>query len=112
LFPNLNAAGTMATLADDGVSAMLEALKVEGTSPLFPSADIKNNPMDIYLTCLAETLVQLTNCDPQVALDSIQWPNDIWDLVVVLPRLRIQDGDSKDPAAELKQRVCGHCHHS
>ncbi|KAJ9495737.1 hypothetical protein H2202_008780 [Exophiala xenobiotica] len=94
----------MATLTDDGVSAMLEALRVEVTSPLFPSADIKNNPMDIYLTCLAETLVQLTNCDPQVALDSIQWPNDIWDLVVVLPRLRIQDVDSKDPAAELKQR--------
>ncbi|KAK7894423.1 hypothetical protein LTR67_006184 [Exophiala xenobiotica] len=94
----------MATLTDDGVSAMLEALRVEATSPLFPSADIKNNPMDIYLTCLAETLVQLTNCDPQVALDSIQWPNDIWDLVVVLPRLRIQDVDSKDPAAELKQR--------
>lgn len=100
----------MATLTDDGLSAMLEALNVEATSPLFPSADSKNNPMDIYLTRLADILVQLTNCDPQVALDSIQWPNEIWDLVVVLPRLRIQDIDSKDPAAELKQRVCGPCH--
>ncbi|KAK6367924.1 hypothetical protein LTS17_010076 [Exophiala oligosperma] len=95
---------SMATAARDGLSAALEAMELEVTSPLFPLADIKHNPIDIYITRLAEILVGITGCDAQVALDSIQWPVEDWDLVVVLPRLRLEDVDGQNPAADLQQR--------
>ena len=68
---------------------------------------MKYNPLEIYTSHLAEILGELTDCDAKVALDSIQWPVEDWDLAVVLPRLRLEDGDSVNPAADLQQRVWG-----
>jgi arginyl-tRNA synthetase len=95
----------MATLSSDGLQALLRGVGVESPIPSFPLADIKNSPMGIYLSYLAEILVQLTECVPQVAYQSIQWPNDLGDLVVVLPRLRLKDIDPKELAVELKKKV-------
>jgi hypothetical protein len=95
----------MATLSSDGLQALLGGLGVESPIPSFPLADIKNSPMDIYLSYLAEILVQLVECVPQVAYQSIQWPNETGDLAVVLPRLRLKDVNPNDLAVELKKRV-------
>lgn len=97
----------MATLSVDGLEALLGELGVDGAIPAFPQADVQNNPMGIYLSYLAEILVQLTECESQVAYDSLQWPNDIGDLVAVLPRLRLRDVDHDGLATELRQKVCG-----
>jgi hypothetical protein len=78
----------MATLSSDGLQALLGGVGVESPIPSFPLADIQNSPMGIYLSYLAEILVQLTECVPQVAYESIQWPNDL--------------------AVELKRRVGWH----
>ena len=95
----------MATLSSDGLQALLERVGAESPMPSFPLAHTQNSPIDIYLSYLAELLVQLTKCEPQVAYDSIHWPNDMGDLVVVLPRLRLKDADPNDLAVELSQKV-------
>ena len=95
----------MATTTPDGLQALLTAVGVEDPIPSFPLADTQNNPLGIYLSHLAEALVQLTGCEPQVAYDSIHWPNEQCDLAVVLPRLRLQDAKVEELAAELIQRV-------
>ena len=95
----------MATTTPDGLQALLAAVGVEDPIPSFPLADTQNNPLGIYLSYLAETLVKLTECELQVAYDSIHWPNELGDLAVVLPRLRLQDVKLEKLAADLIQRV-------
>jgi arginyl-tRNA synthetase len=109
LFLAAATAAAMATLSSDGIQALLGGVGVESPIPSFPLADIRNSPMGIYLSYLAEILVQLTECVPQVAYDSIQWPNDMGDLVVVVPRLRFKDVNPNDLAVELWQKVGWHC---
>jgi hypothetical protein len=62
--------------------------------------------MDLYRAYLAETFVSLTTFGPQVAYDSIQWPGDQADLMVVLPRLRLPKADWNELAGQLMQQVC------
>ena len=95
----------MATTTPDGLQALLAAVGVEDPIPSFPLADTQNNPLGIYLSYLAESLVKLTECEPQVAYDSIHWPNEQGDLAVVLPRLRLQDVKLEELATDLIQRV-------
>jgi hypothetical protein len=94
----------MATTTPIGLQALLAAAGVEEPIPSFPSADTQNNPLGIYLSYLAEALVKLTECEPQVAYDSIHWLNEQGDLAVVLPRLR-QDVKVETLATDLMQRV-------
>lgn len=96
----------MATRSFDGLQGLLESIGVEETIPSFPLADILQSPMDIYLSFLANALVQLTGCDPLHAWDAIQWPNDFGDFVVVIPRLRLKDINNEDLASELQATVC------
>ena len=95
----------MATTNPDGLQALLAAVGVEDPIPSFPLADTQNNPLGIYLSYLAEALVKLTECEPQVAYDSIHWPNEQCDLAVVLPRLRLQDVKLEELATDIIQRV-------
>ncbi len=95
----------MATLSSNGLHALLGRLGVESPTLSFPLADILNSPMGIYLSYLAEIIVKLTECVPQVAYESIHWPDELCDLAVILPRLRLKDVDAKDLAVELMQRV-------
>jgi hypothetical protein len=95
----------MATTTPNGLQALLAAVGAEEPIPSFPSADTQNNPLGIYLSYLAETLAKLTECEPQVAYDSIHWLNEQGDLAVVLPRLRLQDVKVEELAADITQRV-------
>lgn len=95
----------MATLTPNGLQGLLDNVGFDGSIPLFPLADIQNSPMDIYLSHLADTLVTLTGCDPQHAYDAIQWPNDMGDLVVVIPRLRLKSIQPSELALNLQGAV-------
>jgi arginyl-tRNA synthetase len=93
------------TLSRDGIEAVLASLGVESPIPQFPSADIQNSPMSIFVSHLAGILTQLTKCEPLVAYEAIQWPNDEGDLVMILPRLRMKDINVKVLASELMHQV-------
>ena len=95
----------MATLSPTGLRALLGGLEVESSIPSFDFTDSKNSPMSIYLSYLVDILVQLSDCTPQVAYQSIQWPNESGDLVIVAPRLRIKDTDASELVVDLKKRV-------
>ncbi|KAK5056580.1 hypothetical protein LTR84_012112 [Exophiala bonariae] len=97
----------MATLLREGIEALLARLGVEDPIPDIEGTDIQSNPIDIYLSYLTDTLVKLTECSPQVAHGSIQWPSDLGDLAVILPRLRLQTQNPKALAVELKQKFPG-----
>ena len=96
----------MATLKSDGLQALLNKLGVESFVTTFPSTDLLTRPLDIYRSHLADILVQLTACNPQVAYDSIQEPNDYGDLEVVIPKLRLKGSNPKELAVELAEKVC------
>jgi arginyl-tRNA synthetase len=95
----------MGTHSADGLHALLGGVGAKTPIPSFSSADIQNCPMDIYISYLAEILVQLTECEPQVAYESILWPDDFCDLVVVVPRLRLKSVNPNELAVELNKRV-------
>lgn len=97
--------GSMASLASDGLHALLASVGETQPLPKYTCADIQNSAMDIFVSYLTEYLIQKTGCDEQVAYDSIQWPNDVGDMVVVLPRLRLRDSQPEDLAAELAADV-------
>lgn len=95
----------MATLSFQGLQSLLTEVGVESPVPSFDFTDTQNSPMSIYLSYLVDILVQLSDCEPQVAHESIQWPNEFGDLVVVAPRLRIKDIEASELAIDLKKRV-------
>ena len=104
----------MASTCVDGLKKLLSQVGEIRPLPLFPSAHVQDDPMDIFVSYLAEYLVEKTSCDKQVAYDSIQWPNEFGDLVVVLPRLRLDDVDPTELAARLaadvsREAADGHC---
>ncbi|KIW69376.1 arginine-tRNA ligase [Phialophora macrospora] len=94
----------MATLQADTLQLLLNRLGMEDSGNSFPPADVLTRPLDIYRAHLADILVQLTDCEPQVAYDSIQEPNDYGDLEVVIPRLRLKGSDPKELAFDLAQK--------
>ena len=95
----------MSTVSIEGLQALLEAMDLDGPDLASKSPDIQYNPLSICFRHLADALVQLTNCDQQVAYKSISWSTDMTHLVVVVPRLRIRDVKAEDLAADLQQRV-------
>jgi hypothetical protein len=97
-------AAAMSTLTQDGVKALLEKLGVVDSSRASLLPDYLTNPIGIYVPYLAGIVVQLTGCAPEVAYEALQWPNDLGDLVVVLPRLRLQDIKPSDLAI-----ICSRC---
>ena len=98
----------MGTLSINGLQTLLDGVGAESPIPSFPSASIQNSPIDIYVSYLAKIIVQLTECEPQVAYESILWPDDFCDLVVVVPRLRLKDVKPHELAVELNKRVSYH----
>lgn len=96
----------MATLSIEGLQALFKSIDPNEDLQQSALADVQNSPMDIYLSYLANKLVTLTGCDPQHAYDAIQWPNDMGDLVVVIPRLRLKDIAPVDLALDLQASVC------
>lgn len=98
----------MASCSPQGLQNLLEEVGVRGSIPEFASADVLNKPSDIYVSLLADILVQLTGCDRQVAYDSIATAADGWDLVAVLARLRL-GGDPRELAQHVGDQVRSGC---
>lgn len=95
----------MASLSVEGLQNLLKTIGEHHEIPDFPAADVRNDLMDVFVSYLAEYLVQATGCQPQTAYDCLQWPNETSDLVAVIPRLRLQDTDPVQVAAELSVAV-------
>jgi arginyl-tRNA synthetase len=95
----------MSTLTNDGIEALLERLGVEDPRRASSLEDALTSPISIYMPFLADVVVQVTGCAPEAAYDSLQWPNELGDLVVVLPRLRIQHVKPHELAAGIREKV-------
>ncbi|ROV93933.1 hypothetical protein VSDG_06258 [Cytospora chrysosperma] len=78
----------MATLTLKGLEEALENLHLEPLPQLGP-ADPLEKPLDIARCYLAKILSGVAEVEPELAYNSIQWPNNIFngDLVVILPKL-------------------------
>lgn len=95
----------MSTLSAEGLEAVLGSIGVESAVPIFAGADLQRDPMSIFVSSLAQTLAQLTECGPDLAFGAIQWPSDEGDLVIVLPKLRLRNTNAKVFASELMHKV-------
>ena len=94
----------MASYTLQGLQNLLEEVGVSGSIPEFASADVLSCPTDIYLSILADIIVQLTGCDRQVAYDSVAIGTDVWDLVTVIARLRLRE-DPEELAQHIADQV-------
>ncbi len=109
-FSSLSSAGNlvtnaMSTFSSEGLHGLLDGVGAECPVPSFAVADVQNSPMDIYLSYLADVLAKHTDCEPQVAYDSIQGPDEFCDLVVVVPRLRLEAINPAELALNLNRNV-------
>ncbi|KAH6668649.1 arginyl-tRNA synthetase [Plectosphaerella plurivora] len=99
----------MATDTLDGLESLLRGLEVSSLSPMAASTDVLHNPIDIYRSQLAETIVNIVQCEPQVAFEAIQVPNEVdnGDLIITLPKLRLQKTPEELEAigAELSTQI-------
>jgi hypothetical protein len=100
----------MTTLSVDDIQTLLEGLGVRDPIPSFPDANIESRALDIYHSYLADIVQDLAQCEQRVAYEAIQWSPDVsnGDLVVVVPRLRLQDSNPAEMAMHLKKKVCLH----
>lgn len=99
----------MSTLTTDGLQTLLQTNGVEQALPDFPEAEPLASPLGVYVSFLAHSIVQATSCEPHVAYEAIQWTNEpgMGDLVVILPRLRIQGADPESIAEQLGAQMTG-----
>ncbi|KAK3317762.1 arginyl-tRNA synthetase [Cercophora scortea] len=97
---------TMATTSLDALQGLLEKLGLEDPIPTFAGSDVLSRPLDIFHSYLADILVKITDCEPQVAYDAIQWATDMnnGDLAVVVPRLRVKTTDNKELTRDLAEK--------
>ncbi|KAJ9612900.1 hypothetical protein H2200_002841 [Cladophialophora chaetospira] len=94
----------MATTSKEGLERFLDAIGIPSQDSASISSEICSDPLAICFAHLADLLVQLTECDPNVAYKSIVWSGDLTHLVVVAPRLRIKNVKADDLAADLQRR--------
>ncbi|KAJ4137427.1 hypothetical protein NW768_003014 [Fusarium equiseti] len=95
------------TCSVSGIENLLDKAGLHTPIPEYPGADIVHNPQDIFRVYLADTIQKLTDCDRQIAYDAIQTSNvtGMGDLVVVAPRLRIQNTNHEELAKDLLQKL-------
>ncbi|KAI1067961.1 hypothetical protein LB507_004500 [Fusarium sp. FIESC RH6] len=95
------------TCSVSGIENLLDKAGLHTPIPEYPGADIVHNPQDIFRVYLADTIQKLTDCDRQIAYDAIQTSNvtGMGDLVVVAPKLRIQNTNHEELAKDLLQKL-------
>lgn len=95
------------TCSVSGIENLLDKAGLHTPIPEYPGADIVHNPQDIFRVYLADIIQKLTDCDRQIAYDAIQTSNvtGMGDLVVVAPKLRIQNTNHEELAKDLLQKV-------
>jgi len=101
----------MSTLTTTDLESLLVALGLKTPIPYFPAADVLNKPLDIARSYLADCLSGYVECDPQIAYNSIQWPNNIYtgDLSVILPKIK-PGADPDELAFDLMKKVRSSSH--
>lgn len=96
----------MATLTLDGLEEALGSLHLD-ILPHLGCADPLERPLDIARCYLAKILAGVAEVKPELAYNSIQWPNNIFngDLVVILPKLS-HGADPEEYALQILPKVC------
>lgn len=96
----------MATLTLNGLEAALSDLHLD-TLPSIEATNPLDKPLDIARSYLAKIIEAVANVGPDVAYNSIQWPNNVYngDLVVILPKLS-RGVDPGEYALEIIPKVC------
>jgi len=99
----------MATTSLPGLEAYVAELGL-GPIPPFAAADVLNNPIDLCHSYLAEHFQHLLERDPDLIYSAIQPPGTTTDgdLDIVLPRLKLPGGNSKELAGELIKKIRPH----
>ncbi|KFA76919.1 hypothetical protein S40288_06179 [Stachybotrys chartarum IBT 40288] len=88
----------------DIIEAFIEEAGLEGGFPPAIVQDIDGDLLTLYVGYLASTLSQLSECTFEVASASIQWPNELGDLAVVVPKLRLDKSSNlPNTAAQLQK---------
>ncbi|KAI9831330.1 MAG: hypothetical protein M1819_005104 [Sarea resinae] len=95
------------TLTVPGLESLLSKLGLAVPIPQFNDAHVLEKPVDIYRSYLAEIFARLTNADPSLVYDSLQWTQGHakGDLVLVIPRLRLKNIRPDEFAEELAAKV-------
>lgn len=98
----------MKTYTFDNLAAFVAGLAsspVPKKSAAHPDLHLTNRPIDVYRAYMADILTEMTGCDLETALDSIQSSNALpnGDLVVPVPRLRLKGKPAKDQCIELAE---------
>jgi hypothetical protein len=95
----------MSSTTIEGLNALLASAGESRPVPHFASADISNNVIHIFVSYLADYIVQSTGCTAQTAYDCLKCPSDgTADLVAVLPQLRL-DGGAQPLVSQLVSKV-------
>lgn len=96
----------MSALTTTDLEVLLGEIGLETPIPSFPAANVLIKPLDIARSYIADSLSSYTECDPNVAYSSIQWPNNIYngDLSVILPKIK-PGADSDELAFDLMKKV-------
>lgn len=95
----------MATLTLNGLETALSGLHLDAL-PVFEPTSPLDKPLDIARSYLARIIEAVANVRPEVAYNSIQWPNNVYngDLVVILPKLS-RGADPEEYASQIIPKV-------
>lgn len=76
--------------------------------PKYPSAYPAVNPVDIYRCFITKALEETTGLAPEVIYPALQWQNNLTygDLVLAIPRLRVNGVPPAQLAKEWAAKVC------
>lgn len=93
----------MSTHSTSGLEHSLKALNLNTPVPHFASANVLNQPLDIFRSYLADILRTTLEGDSAATYSAVQLSNNPihGDLTVVLPRLQL-----KAKPAELANDIC------
>jgi arginyl-tRNA synthetase len=99
--PRCPSVTTMGNAAADQLKDAVGLLHVGSQATCGFSSD---DPLELFTTHIAQHLVELTNCDAQVAHKSISWAPDFSHLLVVGPRLKVKALSADALTEDLQQR--------
>lgn len=97
----------MGTLPTRDLEFLLHKFNAETPVPLFPGADIRSNPIDVYRCYIVDAVRKLVECDAEVASDAIQRTSSTaaGDLVLVIPRLKLKGVKPQELAQDIASKV-------
>jgi hypothetical protein len=106
--PTLHLSGrssAMASLTLDGLQSLLRSVGVSEPIPESVRHCSLNDLNEVYAAYLGRFVEEHTGGSPGTARACIQWPNELGDMVAILPRLRASGVNSKILAADLAHKA-------